>query len=62
MNERSTMVNCGYDPTCSGWVIREGSTEGMHIATCRTEQLANEFVELFNRPVSPQNPSHSEES
>lgn len=48
--KRSTMVNCGYDPTCAGWVIREGSSDGEHVATCRTEKLANEFVELFNRP------------
>lgn len=47
------MFNCGYDGTCSGWVIREGSPTGEHIATCRTEKLADEFVELFNRS-SPQ--------
>lgn len=57
MNEQSPMFNCGYDPTCAGWVIREGSPQGEHIATCRTEKLANEFVELFKRPV----PQHSEQ-
>jgi hypothetical protein len=50
-NEHNRMVNCGYDPTCSGWVIREGSREGIHIATCRTEARADEFVKLFNRPA-----------
>jgi hypothetical protein len=53
------MFNCGYDPTCSGWVIREGSPEGMHVATCRSEELANEFVELFNRPA-PQHTAGSD--
>jgi hypothetical protein len=53
VSERSPMFNCGYDPSCAGWVIREGSTKGEHIATCRTEALANEFVKLFKRS-SPQ--------
>lgn len=54
MNDRSPMVNCGYDPTCCGWVIRQGSTQGLHIATCRTKELADEFVALFARPAQPQ--------
>lgn len=48
------MLNCGYDPTCAGWVIREGSCEGLHIATCRTEEFANQFVELFNHTSLPE--------
>jgi hypothetical protein len=56
---RPTMFNCGYDPTCNGWIIREGSPQGEHIATCRSEKLANEFVELFNRRVPQRSDEHA---
>src|ERR1700761_4116821 len=48
--------NCGYDPTCVGWVIRDGDE---HIATFRREVDADEYVRLLMAYVNaPETPVH----
>lgn len=42
-NERGVR-NWGYDPTCSGWVVRDGTE---HVATFRREVDADEYVRLL---------------
>lgn len=43
-SESPALFNCGYDPTAHGWVIREGSREGLWIACFLREEDANSYV------------------
>ena len=42
----SKLFNCGYVHTVSGWLIREGSETGEHVATFRREADADAYVRL----------------
>lgn len=42
--QKPALFNCGYDPTSAGWVVREGSREGEHVATFKRESDADAYV------------------
>jgi hypothetical protein len=44
MTNQQGIRNWGYDPTCSGWVVRDGTE---HVATFRREADADEYVRLL---------------
>lgn len=42
--------NCGYDHTCSGWVVR---SDGFHVATFRRKADADQYVRLIDAEGKP---------
>jgi len=49
--ESPALFNCGYDPTSHGWVVREGSREGLLVACFLREEDANGYVTPVPSPV-----------